>query len=44
MTRAAAQLREPGGPAALARSSEALLTLFEQLTESYEHSMQVLVG
>lgn len=32
------------GPRALAQTSEALLALFEQLTERYERSMQVLIG
>lgn len=32
------------GTHALAQSSEALLALFEQLTERYERSMQVLIG
>jgi AmiR/NasT family two-component response regulator len=32
------------GPQALAQTSEALLALFEQLTERYERSMQVLIG
>ena len=32
------------GPQALAQASEALLALFEQLTERYERSMQVLIG
>ena len=32
------------GRAGLAQASEALLTTFEQLTEHYEHSLQMLVG
>lgn len=34
----------PDGRAGLAQASEALLTTFEQLTEHYEHSLQMLVG
>lgn len=34
----------PAGRLLLAQSSEALLDLFERLTERYEHSMQLLMG
>jgi nitrate/nitrite-specific signal transduction histidine kinase len=34
----------PGGRLTLAQASESLLALFEQLTERYERSMQVLIG
>jgi AmiR/NasT family two-component response regulator len=44
MAHASARLNGKQGPAALAEASEALLALFEQLTERYERSMQVLVG
>jgi two-component system, response regulator PdtaR len=40
----AAQAAGTAGREALARSSEALLELFETLTERYERSMQVLMG
>lgn len=44
MVHASARLNGKDGPVALAEASEALLALFEQLTERYERSMQVLVG
>ncbi len=44
LMQASTRLGGSGGASALAESSEALLTLFEQLTERYERSMQVLVG
>jgi AmiR/NasT family two-component response regulator len=40
----AALADQGGGPRALADTSEALLALFEQLTQRYEHSMQVLMA
>jgi AmiR/NasT family two-component response regulator len=43
--RMSAALADPGGGwRALADTSEALLALFEQLTQRYEHSMQVLMA
>jgi AmiR/NasT family two-component response regulator len=41
---AAASIAQRDGPRALAAASEDLLALFEQLTERYERSMQVLIG
>jgi AmiR/NasT family two-component response regulator len=41
---AAAAADSPAGRLAIAQSSEELLEHFEQLTEHYEHSLQVLVG
>lgn len=41
---AVARIGQRDGPPALADASEALLALFEQLTERYERSMQVLIG
>jgi hypothetical protein len=38
------QVRSPAGQQALFDASEALLTQFEQLTERYERSMQILMG
>ena len=44
MNAALAQVRSATGQQALFDASEALLTLFEQLTERYERSMQILMG
>jgi AmiR/NasT family two-component response regulator len=44
MLQGVASAQQPAGRLLLAQASEALLALFEQLTERYEHSMQVLMG
>ncbi|HEX6707996.1 MAG TPA: type IV pili methyl-accepting chemotaxis transducer N-terminal domain-containing protein [Albitalea sp.] len=44
MTGALAKVRSADGQRALGDSSEALLALFDQLTERYERSMQMLMG
>lgn len=44
MTQALKRVRSTEGQSALGESSEALLAVFEQLTERYEHSMQILMG
>ncbi|MEP6874373.1 MAG: type IV pili methyl-accepting chemotaxis transducer N-terminal domain-containing protein [Burkholderiales bacterium] len=44
MTRALAHVRGATGQAELLEASEALLALFEQLTDRYERSMQMLMG
>jgi AmiR/NasT family two-component response regulator len=44
LRQASRQVRTAAGLQALRESSEALLALFEQLTDRYEHSMQVLMG
>ena len=44
MTQALAQAPGAAGRQALLDASEALLALFEQLTERYERSMQILMG
>lgn len=44
MTRALAQTHGAAGQQSLLETSEALLALFEQLTERYERSMQILMG
>jgi len=44
MTKASARVQSTDGQQALGESSEALLALFEQLTERYERSMQMLMG
>ncbi|HJV61385.1 MAG TPA: type IV pili methyl-accepting chemotaxis transducer N-terminal domain-containing protein [Albitalea sp.] len=44
LTRALALVGRPDGQRALADSSEALLAVFERLTDRYEHSMQILMG
>ena len=44
MTQALAQAPGAAGRQALLEASEALLALFEQLTERYERSMQILMG
>ncbi len=41
---AAAQAATPDGPRALADASDAVLEVFEHLTDQYERSMQVLMG
>ena len=42
--RAARPARQGGGVRGLDAASEALLETFEQLTDRYERSMQVLMG
>ena len=44
VSRAALQVRGAAAARALDASSETLLALFEQLTDRYERSMQVLMG
>jgi AmiR/NasT family two-component response regulator len=44
MTRALARAKSAEGQKALGETSETLLALFEQLTERYERSMQMLMG
>lgn len=44
MQESLARIGAGDGPRALAQASESLLALFEQLTERYERSMQVLIG
>ena len=44
MTQALKQVRRADGQVALGEASEALLAVFEQLTQRYEHSMQILMG
>lgn len=44
MMQALAQVRTRDGQQSLGEASEALLSLFEQLTERYERSMQILMG
>jgi len=44
MLKGARSAGTPDGRLALARASEALLALFERLTERYERSMQLLMG
>lgn len=44
LQQAARQARTPTGVRGIAESSETLLALFEQLTDQYERSMQVLMG
>jgi len=44
MTQALANVRSAAGQQALLDASEALLASFEQLTERYERSMQMLMG
>jgi hypothetical protein len=44
MTQALKRVRSTEGQRAVGESSEALLAVFEQLTERYEHSMQILMG
>jgi AmiR/NasT family two-component response regulator len=44
MAQARAQVASPAGRKALGDASEALLALFEQLTDRYERSMQMLMG
>jgi AmiR/NasT family two-component response regulator len=44
MAKALAKVRSAEGQKALGESSEALLAVFEQLTERYERSMQMLMG
>jgi len=44
MTKARARVKTAEGQKALGEVSEALLALFEQLTERYERSMQMLMG
>ncbi len=44
LVQASRQVRTAEGQRALSESSEALLALFERLTDQYEHSMQVLMG
>jgi AmiR/NasT family two-component response regulator len=44
MTQALARVPGAAGQQALGEASEALLALFEQLTERYERSMQMLMG
>jgi hypothetical protein len=44
MTQSLTQVRGAAGQQALLDASETLLTLFEQLTERYERSMQILMG
>lgn len=44
LVHASRQVRSAAGLDALSDSSEALLALFEQLTDQYERSMQVLMG
>ena len=41
---AVARAREPAGRLQVAAASENLLALFDQLTDAYQHSMQVLMG
>jgi hypothetical protein len=38
------QAQAPAGRLAIASASEELLALFDQLTDAYEHSLQVLLG
>jgi len=44
MTQGLTQVRSSAGQQTLLDASEALLALFEQLTERYERSMQILMG
>lgn len=44
LVQASKQVRSAAGLQALSESSEALLALFERLTDQYERSMQVLMG
>ena len=44
MTRALDRSQTVDGQQALGEASESLLALFEQLTERYERSMQMLMG
>jgi hypothetical protein len=44
LKQASTSAKSASGQRALSESSEALLALFEQLTDQYEHSMQVLMG
>lgn len=44
LANASAQVRSAAGLTALSESSDALLALFEQLTDQYERSMAVLMG
>lgn len=44
MLAGAAESRRPAGQERLANASETLLDVFDQLSEYYEHSMQMLVG
>jgi len=44
MAKALTRVGAADGQRALGETSEALLALFEQLTERYEHSMQMLMG
>ncbi len=44
MTQALTQVQTPAGQRAVGDASDALLALFEQLTERYERSMQMLMG
>jgi len=44
MTKALTQVQTLAGQRAVGEASEALLALFEQLTERYERSMQMLMG
>lgn len=44
MQAGAGDVGQAPGRSTLAQASEALLTTFEQLTEHYEHSLQMLVG
>jgi hypothetical protein len=44
LTRALARVKGAEGQQALGETSETLLALFEQLTERYERSMQMLMG
>ena len=44
MTQGLTQVRSSAGQQSLLDASEALLALFEQLTERYERSMQILMG
>ncbi len=44
LSQSSKQVRNAAGVQALSESSETLLALFEQLTDQYERSMQVLMG
>ncbi len=44
MLAGASDARRPAGQVRLANASETLLDVFDQLSEYYEHSMQMLVG
>jgi hypothetical protein len=44
LVQASRQVASADGPLMLSESSEALLALFDHLTDQYEGSMQVLMG